>query len=269
MPDNTIFTARRVLRPFRNFEAQYNGTVVSGFDILLHPEGIYKDPLAGQPGYDPNLTRGLTVPVGARVILWMPKIFWVDYTVAEAPVPKPYSYALTWRLRSLADHQHDPSFPWHIATQLLGVPETAVDAGPRYGIPAADTAIIYNEADPATFAPPAIQDLRAERFNVQGSASHVSLNPTGGVAVVQQGVLPASFFGGLDRRYPAWSVHETQATGDELLISVRRDSVPVATTWDFSSPGGADLPFSQFYGTGLAGGPYPDLGVLVMIGKST
>lgn len=262
------FSALRVLKPFRGFEAQYSGKLVTLFDILLHPEGIYKDYVAGQPGYDPNLARGLQVPIGSRVILWMPKIFWIDYTVSEVPVLQPYSYSIIWRLRSLADNQHNPVYPWHIATQLSGLPETAVDPGARFVIPAAESAIIYNSADPATFIAPAIQDLRAERFNVQGNASHVSVNTAGGSAVVQQGVLPATF-GGLDRRYPAWNAYETQAVGDEMLISVRRESLPVATTWDFSSPDGADLPFSEFYGAGFSGGPFPFLGVYAMVGTST
>ena len=67
------FGIAKILRPYAGFEADYQGNQVSNA-IALTERGIALDPLAGKPGYAPNLLRGLPVSLGARIVLWIPNV---------------------------------------------------------------------------------------------------------------------------------------------------------------------------------------------------
>ncbi len=268
MPDiQPQYNLRRVLKPFSTFATVFQGQSVAGIGIFLTPDGVFHDPLAGRPGYAPNLVAGLPVPLGARIVLWLPKVFWIDESVPQTPVFYAYQYAVSWRLRSHADHSQQSKIPFHIPRQIAGVAETVITPGDRFVIPAGENAVVYNSADPASIAAAADQDLRAELLRVSGVSVKPSIAPDGTIAVEQQGVLPASSTFP-SRHYPAWSVHELAAEGDELVLQVGRGFVTGTENWDFTANTGADRLFSDFFGSGL-GASYPDLGAYAIVGVST
>ncbi len=92
MPETVLadaqFSIARILRPYTNFETQYQGQPVDRrimlSEVVNGPGGEARDDLAikGQTGIDPELARGLAVPMGARVLIWFPKIL-PDNTLSE------------------------------------------------------------------------------------------------------------------------------------------------------------------------------------------
>src|SRR5271154_5270739 len=113
----------RILRPFAGFEATYTGKSTGGNPIAFTQGGLPLDPLAGQPGYAPTLLRGLSVPIGSRILLWIPAI---EAVVGGVGVP--YSYSFAWRYRSVFDYRQNRG-PWHYAKQAAGVPDTTAPPG--------------------------------------------------------------------------------------------------------------------------------------------
>src|SRR3990170_573964 len=94
----------RVLRPYQGFEAIYQGHPATGstaVPIMLSEAGIELDEEARNKvtGYDPELVRGLPVPLGARVVLWVPFISAILLEVGASP----YVYMPIWRFRNTAD----------------------------------------------------------------------------------------------------------------------------------------------------------------------
>lgn len=233
---------------------------------MLSERGRALDELAeeGTYGYDPRLVRGLKVPVGARILLWVPNIF------ASPGLPDlyPYIYTVMWRFRNVFDFRQK-RLPYHYPKQGEGVPEFLVNAGPRVVIPAATQSVIYNQ--PEGGAGPtlsfATQNLHSEQIAFGGLAVGNPINPDGSVGAIQQGVLPPSASNSHTR--PLYSPHEIQGVGDELLIGVTRAAVDDNTEWAFGDDE-FDENFSRFYGRGLdgSGGPFPDIGVYVSCGTA-
>lgn len=245
----------RTLRPYKGFEQDYEGQPANT-PLMVTEGGAALDSLAAQkePGYAPNLIRGLSVPLGARVLIWVPSNMF--YSAGEGPLP--YKWLFWWRYRSLADFRRARN-PYHLSRQGEGVPDTNAPSGSqkRVVVPAATQTVIYNQPDPVTPLVRVAQTARFEDIQFGGVSLPNPLVPGGAEGAVQQGILDPSVESEATR--PGWQIHELQAEADELLIGVFRDPDPA--TWDFETTDAALLPY-------LGSEAPRDVGVLVTVGSA-
>lgn len=259
------FGIARILRPYAGFDnltpggGSYQG-MTGVTPIMLTEGGKALDDLAGQPGYSPVLVRGLSVPMGARVVLYIPNL------TPNPPPPNGYRYAVLWRLRNTHDYALTRT-PYHYPKQGQGIPIVAPNPNPgaRVVIPAASDTVVYNQAEPVAFASPAVQNVYAEalRFNFSLSSPFSPLVPGGAFGTIEQGTITSEPSTG------NFLVAETQAKGDEMVLAIWKEP---NTTWNFTN-GASDFQLALELGQGgnqLAPpiGPFPDLGVYVMVGTS-
>jgi len=249
------FGLYRVMRPFERFVSVYDGEAVVT-PLMLSENGQARDKRAedGISGYDPNLVRGLTTPLGSRVIVLVPSL-----TTNSLPA-QPYLWQFIWRVRNVFDHRVTKDAtrpPYHFAKQGQGVPDTTgANPGPRVVIQAAWQGVVYNQDEPTGECQHARQKLRAEDIFACATAGADPLMPDGSTGAIQQGVLPSTV---PEYRQPKYIPHEMQAIGDELLIAVTRDA-SANPLWDFA---GVDANLAE-----LLGSSSPDLGALVTMGVS-
>jgi hypothetical protein len=257
------FGTKRVLRPFKGFEAIYQGQDVRKPICFCENNEPY-DPLAkrGLPGYDPNLVYGIPGNLGVRASIDIPMVAWSkDGTLTR------YWWMLQWRLRNIRDHNlnSDKRVPWHVAKSGVGFPETGTNPGPRVPIYGIVETAVFAQSEPTGFPPPlASVVLRQVVVEPVGNFSLAPLMPDGSNGAVQQGIRPTIAFD--LHTAPFYVNYETQAIGDDLVIAVRRDADDDYPNWDFT-PGGPDNTFSDFFGNGT-GFEYEDLGVLLSWGVS-
>lgn len=255
------FSVAKILRPFAGFEAVYQGQAAR-IPIQVTQGGEALDANAGKPGYAPNLLKGLSIPMGARLLIWLPSLN--ASVIQPPPSPLPYKWEITWRMRDVFDFRQS-RIPYHYPKQGLGVPD---GVSPRVVIPAAAHGSVYNQAEPAT--PPidvgVVQNIRTEDITARGRAygagtgTDLPLIPAGTPGAFEQGILPTTLF---QAPRPIYDVFEVMAAGDELMLGLHRDQTGAAN-WDFAV-GGIDQIVSTFLGTGT-GRAFPDVGVYVMIG---
>ena len=92
------FGVARVIKPFPGFESVYQGQPVS--TPIAFPGTLDDD--AGKPGFDPNLLKGIPVPLGSKILLWIPTAF--NQTPAgDFQNVVDYKYKFLFRLRNLRD----------------------------------------------------------------------------------------------------------------------------------------------------------------------
>jgi len=279
MGENTIVSAQMsnvaVLKPPVGFENIYQGRSVSQFPIAIPGTPDFR---AGDAGYDPNLIGGVPIPLGSRLLLWLPQ-----FIANEGVVEIPYRFRILWRLRAVADQaaaaerarsSADPRIPrglqGHIAGPSAGVPTDGGVSGtpnqPRIIIPACVNSVGYEQTEPASDVGIATLNLHHEEVLVGGQSFEPTGPPivnAGGVfGVVSQGVYPDT---NADLIGPTFLPFQTDAFGDEYIILIHRDDE--VTDWDFSE-GGQDFQLSQLLGT--AGGTrevIPGLGVFALQGS--
>lgn len=270
------FGIAHILRPFANFNAVYAGIPsyrqIMVSEVVNPPGGEALDPLAaaGTSGIDPNLVRGLPVPFGSRVVIWIPKIMPNIFPQIR------YNWSISWRLRNVFDYRQTRA-PYHYPKQGLGVTDTStVPPGLRTVIPAANQTIVYTqEPQPAGVTATVVSSMRIEDISAGGTygpalvgSNGLPLTPTGALGAIQQGLLDPAVVGFGDdglAQAPFYEMHEVQAVGDELLIGVWREPAEAPNdVWDFDS---VDSSLFTFLGDGRRG-PMPDVGVLVMCGSS-
>lgn len=241
-------------------------------EVIIPPGGQPLDDLAaqGQPGYDPKLVKGLAMPIGARVMVWIPKIL-VNTDISNIR----YRYTFQWRMRNVFDYRQSDT-PYHYPKQGTGAPDTSgVGSLPRVVIPVCNQTIIYNTPAPGTFSDPAVENGFIEDITVGGIYPGVGIglpiNPDGSTGVLQQGILdPGTAIGAGGVAAAAfYEMHEMTAFGDELLVGVWRvDPEPAgpsaAPTWNF---GGTDALLRDFLGNGDQG-IVPDVGIYVLAGSA-
>lgn len=252
----------KILRPWAGFEATYE-PLDARVPIMFTQGGQPRDQRAGQPGYDPELIRGLPVPLGSRVLIWIPRITPSGVTTDGTPVL--YEWLIAHRLRNVADFRRNRK-AYHYPKQGAGVPD---GADPRVVVPVAYETVRYNQPELSTTTQTVSQHLLRENVSpLRGPVTfELPANPGVGppTGEMQQGILPVA---NALARAPAYLLYETMAKGDELLIGALRQpgnlggAVP---TWDFA-PAGADNEFSVLFGTGAAGGPFPDVGIYALTG---
>lgn len=256
------WSVAKILRPWVGFEATYD-PADSRVPIMFTQGSQALDPRAGQAGYDPQLVRGLPVPMGARIMLWIPRI--IPANVTQDGVQVLYEWQIIHRLRNVADYRRNKR-AYHYPKQGAGVP----DAGsPRVVVPAAYETVRYNQPELSSTSQTVSQHVLRENISLlQGPILfQLPINPGGATGSIQQGILPA---GGVLTLAPAYLTYETMAKGDEVLIGCSRQTgndLGAVPTWEFGL-GAADGTFSVFFGAGAVGGPFPDVGVYVFTGLS-
>jgi hypothetical protein len=260
--DNKFVTAdaqfgnATILRPYTGFETAYTGKSCQ-IPIAWSQDGQPLDPQAGTAGYSARLARGLRVPFGSRVVLWIPTIFAGGL----------YHWYLIWRLRNLHDFRTN-RVPYHLPKQSAGVTSTLVtDPGTRVILAAASQTVSYQQAQPV-IGGGSLADVQLFRESIitesragQGNALPI-MNAAGDLMPISQGVFdpgnPPLLWDSQTSRSPTFQIFETQATGDEMLLMLIRDTSQ--GTWSFG-PGGMDMVLLSFLQS-------PSLGVYAFVGSA-
>lgn len=282
MGDNTTtvsaqYSNVKVLKPPDDFETIYQGRSPASFPIAVPGTPDFR---AGNRGYDPNLIGGIPIPIGTRLLLWLPQ-----FISNEGVTEIPYLFRILWRLRTVEDQEEaatrsrsssDPSsipvgLQGHFAGPSAGVQtDGGVSGTPgqeRIIIPACVTSIAYEQTEPTPVTAIAQTNLHSEQIFVGGQSFDPTgppiVNAGGTFGVVSQGVYPDT---NADLIGPTFLPFETDAFGDEYMLLIHRDA-SVVTEWDFSA-GGQDFQLSQLLGT--AGGSreiIPGLGIYALQGS--
>lgn len=263
------FGTERFMRPNEDFITQYDKTPI-GNPLWLFPESSPLDKQAGKPGYDPNLIRGLEVPVGARLIMKIPTMTYIETTGPPTLIVRSYIWAFIWRERNLFDYRTQ-RIPWHLP-QGRGPDDSAVaPPEPRVTLPATSNTVVYNQPEPVSAGLPdtlrAVQRARSEDIRFSTLTLSGPLLPNGNIGVIQQGLLdPAAFFSLATEQ--SFMSHEIQALEDELLIAVYRNTGDV--NWDFTPGTGADEQLGELLGNlgRGANGATDKIGVYVKAGTA-
>lgn len=267
--DDAQFGIVKILKPYTGYETDYQGQITLR-PIMFTEGGLPLDEAAGKPGYSPFLIRGLAVPFGARVVLWLPIVIGIDTGAGSF---WNYKWQITWRLRNVFDYRSQRK-AFHYPKQGVGVADTNFpppdDA--RVVIPAALASTLYSQPRPELFGPtnqsgPTVIN-QADLVMVDGTnIAGAPFIPGGHNGYAEQGLQDPAIPSNASQT-PSYLPHEVQAEGDEMLISLTRDAASnygapsTAVFWDFTA-GHADHPLSLF----LAGSP--DIGVYVSSGKAT
>lgn len=269
-------TLAKILKPFTNFEATYQGQDSSVPIAFFAPDDKGnrdpRDPDAGRAGFDPNLLRYVDVPLGSRILLWIPAaIVAVTDNIAQTN----YLYTVYWRMRTPTDYRNRRT-PFHLTRQFPGqIDNTAVPPERRVLIPAATRSVIINQTE-AAGSNTQVQNLRREAIQILTTLSglqpysQLPLLPGGVQGAHQQGVFDPATFSIAFREnafkalfVPVWFDCE----GDQMLVCAEREAL---SPWDFAA-GGTDAPFSNIYGTNVAGPthpPFEDLGIYMFTGTA-
>jgi hypothetical protein len=278
-----IFT----LRPYPNFEADYQGQF-GQVPVMFTDQGEPRDPQAGKAGYSPNLVKGLSVPMGSRVLVWLP----LSGEPTVFGLSEIYNWTFIWRIRSVADFRL-ARMAYHYPKQGPGVVTTAPDVspGPRFIIPASIQSVVYQDPGPIVSVPtpppsgepPLTQQAAArvvtECFQPQRVVGTFALTssmlnpfvPGGATGIIEQGISDSFSSIFADHGLPIFMPVDVTALGDELLIACTKGTGNLvqngSANWDFNTAA-FDEPFSLFFGqdgTPAAQTPIPDLGVYVSV----
>lgn len=266
------FNVASILRPFEGFESIYTGISVDT-PLMFSQGGTALDPLAGTTGYSPKLLKGLSVPYGARIVLWLPIVSGLQGGQNFSFSFWYYKWTVSWRLRNVYDFRQS-RIPFHYPKQGAGVSDTNYppQTRSRVVLPAAVNSIAFTQVAPV--APSSITTttvLNADITSPNAAAVSLPLLPDGTLGYYQQGLLnPGDAAGETVASQPLYIPYEIQCEGDELLLGMTRPSSPdvgsaaAAGTWDFA---GVDGQISLLFGNG-SGKPYPDIGVYVSAGSA-
>lgn len=268
MMNDPQFGVARLLRPFAGFETAYQDKLAS-IPIMFTEGGEPLDVQAGQTGYATNLLKGLSVAMGQRITVFLPRI--TGLSGEELPQSVyPYRWEFTWRFRNLFDSQQQ-RVAWHLAKQGAGVP---AGANARVVLPAAVQTVVYPESPEPVFTTTEIvnANLRTERTRTElGTWSRPFIDDAGvTTGAYQQGLFDPAI-SSLLAEAPLFGSVDLHALGDELLIGVTRSGTPLAggsggaeNNWEFGS-GETDQNLSRLFGTGF-GTTFPDIAIYVFGG---
>lgn len=249
------FSRGRVLRPAPTFTIFYEGA--SGLlPIMFTENGEVLDKQAGEAGYSAALVRGVPVPFGGRVLVWLPALI----TSAEVVGPAtPYKWRRGWRLRNVADYVAT-GVPFHLAG-AAGMPDTTAAATARTAVPAAWESVVYTQAEPAGVYDAVVQTVRREDVSPRWQGAELPLIAAGSSGVLQQGIVDPLLGAALagNPGYEIWDI--PAAPGDEMLIGLSRQD---ASVYAF---GGQDLMLARLFGL-ASGAARPGIGVYIFTGKT-
>lgn len=276
-PTDPKVSKARVLRPYHDFEDQYEGqpaiTPVSFYEVSENGgvDGVLvQDELAARPGYHADLERFVPTPFGSRVTVWLPYCVWYDPD-QEMLVTQSYIYSFHWRLRNVPETAIARKKGFH-SSRLDGYPDTR--GTPHFAMPVTTNTILVEQPE-ALLALQQQSNLRRERIQLLSSpvdTAHLSILPSGQPGIRQQGMLDLA--DGMPAAVWASDLFlrvNFDAAGDELLIQARRAdafSEEEKDPWAFAT---TDAPFSYIYGRneGGAGHVPPDgVGIYLFTGDA-
>lgn len=166
--------------------------------------GLSLDPNAGKLGYSSKLVRGLPVPLGARMIVWVPDIEGCQF-----------EWNFGFRVRNLLDYKNTRS-PYHLAAQRLG-PDNLVP------VPGVWQNVVYNDSTSVTCKSLATQTVVREAFvSSGGAAEEVSfpLIPNSvTLSTVDRGIMQQGIRSAANAPQFSFRAIELQSIGDELVVS--------------------------------------------------
>lgn len=269
------WTMFRYLRPFQNFERIYQGK--PGATPIAFPGTLDLFAEKKVVGYDPNLLGAITVPLGARVTIWIPQTL-AQTGEGDPTVSALYQYQILWRNRTTRDfrvgqaegvgnaQQSYSSF--HLPTSGLGQPQTnSFPSDPtqqRFFLPGALRTVAFEQQEPVGTVPSVIH-LRGEYLQPVGDPVWVPpLTPQGNDGLWQQGAYLDS--ASQNAGGPAYFTFTTDAEGDEMTILASK--IDPSTPWDFTADAPGDGSFSNTYGTNNGQNPPAQYGILVTTGTS-
>lgn len=264
------FSVATILKPFPDFETRYQG---QGYELAIaFPGGT--DDRAGQAGLAPNLMKGVPVPFGSRLLVYIPVA--LTGIGGGGVFVQQYNYSFIWRLRNVRDFRQDRR-PYHFPRQSPGAPNTLTPGpnGPaRFVLPAAIDPVLYEQPEPVGPAgTKAVQRAYQQTYQIgQGFEPGTEvLLPDGTRGIYQQGVLNPDDVEALGAGGALFTPLWLDAAGDELIIIADRTEPPApgpGVGWDFSQTL-EDLAFSDVYGTGNGAHPaYPDVGIYIFTGSN-
>ncbi len=231
--------------------------------------GVY--PIAADgSGVSPFLVAGIPVPMYASVTLLIPG---VSSSVS-------YKYAIYWRVRSF-ETAADAQNPFHGENSEPGPTDDGSNklsppAGGaawsgtstvRFPIVASGDSLVYAQTEPGVLDTYAEQNLYQVITVPDQPYVPPPIFPGFGSSQIAYGDISQGLtqnpgvLTGAVRHIPII----TRAFGDEMVVTVFRDSVDGSPNWDFS-PGGADVNFPTFYGQGQARTGATGKGILVFTG---
>jgi len=254
IPADAQFSLVRTLRPPPDYETVYQNTA----GAIPFPGRV--DENAGKPGFDSNLLAGLPVPLGSRILLWLPMITSTTDPVQTEP-DQGYIYKIVFRLRNPRDFrnpgQDGVRKPYHFPKQAPGVPDTTVPVNQaRFIIPACAWVVAYQQPESVITSNGPTSQIRIypEGIMPNQRQTGVAISPAdaAAVGVMQQGVFdPAIVPAAASTAQPAWLPLFLDACGDDMLILFQKVIRGITVdTWDFS---GDDAAVPQFYSSDEAG----------------
>lgn len=284
----------RILKPNLDFETLFEGTLAASVDDTL-PERIpffewpdrnppnVRDPLAGKPGFDPNLMAYVPVPKGATLQLYIPYI--TPANEVGGP-PTYYRYWVAFRDVSLGYAlelaAQGQQVGFHVPYKSFGRPDTSSGTPePRYIIAAGLHSVGVHQPEPPPFyvqggnvsAPFAFANdlaIHPEPLVPRPSALAPLLLSAGVRGVHQQGVADPAV--NLHANSAGGTFFEIVAQGDQMLIAADRmftggeGATPgTSANWTFGV-GGIDAEFADVYGRyDPALLPTPELGIFLYV----
>lgn len=268
------WTMYRYLKPFQGFEQVYQGE--PGNTPIAFPGDLDLFSEKKVVGYDPNLIAGITVPLGARVTIWIPQTLAQDGD-SDPVVNALYQYQILWRNRTARDFRVGQAegigssiqsySSYHLPTSGTGQPQnnspTPSPANARYYLPGAMRTVAFEQNEP-TDGTPGVIHLRGEYLQPVADPIWVPpLTPKGQPALWQQGAYLESA-SGTAAGGPAYLTFTTDAEGDEMCILASK--IDPSTLWDFSTSDPGDGSFSNTYGTNNGNNRPAQYGILVTTG---
>jgi hypothetical protein len=267
----------RILKPNLDFEALFEGTLAASVTDELtekipffewadgKPPLSVRDPLAGKPGFDPNLMAYVPVPKGATIQLQIP---YITPASEGGGMPTYYRYWVAFRDMSLAYSNALVSLGQgaqsHIPYQALGRPDSSSGTPlERYIINAGLHSVGVHQPEPAPWfvqggvllAPTKFANelaLHPEPLVPRPTAVQPNLIAAGVRGLHQQGVSDPGV--NLNSNAAGGTWFELVAQGDQMLICVDRmitggeGATPsTSANWSFAAAA-ADREFADVYG---------------------
>lgn len=258
------FGMAKLLRPYKGWETVYQGRS-SLEQILWLPtdkdyNGIAYDPLADKPEYADTLANAMSVPLGAKLYIWLPRIGYADGATRAG-----YQWMIGWRLRTLNCFMQKKSGPYHLPFFTQRAAGKGI--GAVIPLPYSVDGVVYEQAEEVGLALQRQHFKQPESYNYpnQSNVDHgasAARNPTNDdVMFLQQGIPVVN--GSSPTVEGGFMCLEKVAKGDELVVSCFRANTALGT-YNFAT-GSVDASIKTYVNSP----DNPFLGVYVIVGMNS